>query len=387
MLIKKIMSQLFPPEIINYSTESHFSRTYSKTWIVYLFVLAFVTAAIISLPFISVEVSTQARGIIRSEFDNNRLQTVVSAQVMDVRITENQLVLQGDTLLVLNSDNILVQINRAQERINENNAFINDISFLLSDNFSSVRTPRYLSEGNLFRSTENEQQTRIAFLRNELAVTQRLYSQDIIAQSDYLRERNQYENAVRSRDNLREQFRNRWQAERTAFEQEIRSLQTDILRLLDEKTRYVILAPVSGSIIQFTGIRQGNFIAPGQVIAEISANDNLLVETFVSPADIGFVNVGQRVRFQLDAFNFHQWGMAHGTVMEISPDIIAVGDQPVFRVRSSLDTKYLQLRNGYRGNLTKGMTLTSRFHLTERTLWQLLFDRVDNWLNPVQNSI
>ena len=376
------MPPLFPPEILHHTTESHFSRTYSKTWIVYLFVLVFVTAAIVSLPFITVEVSTQARGIIRSEFDNNRLQMVVGGEVIDVRMTENQLVTQGDTLLVLNTENIIVQINRIQERINENNAFIQDISFLLADNFSSVRTPRYLAESNLFRATENEQQTRIDFLRTELAVTQRLYSQNVIAQSDYLRERNNYDNALRIFDNLREQFRNRWQAERTAFEQEIRSLQTEILRLLDEKTRYVIVAPVSGSIIQFSGVRQGNFIAPGQVIAEITANDNLLVETFVSPADIGFVNVGQRVRFQMDAFNFHQWGMAHGTVMEISPDIIAVGDQPVFRVRSSLDTKYLELRNGYRGNLTKGMTLTSRFHLTERTLWQLLFDRVDNWLNP-----
>ena len=379
------MPQLFPPEIIHYTTESHFVKRQSKTWVVYLFVLLFVTAAIISLPFISVEVSTQARGIIRSEFDNNRLQTVVSAEVIDVRITENQFVTQGDTLLVLNADNITVQINRAQERIVENGAFIHDISALLANNFTAVRTPRYLSEGNLFRATENEQQTRIDFLRNELAVTQRLHEQDVIAQSDYLRERNNYENAVRSRDNLSEQFRNRWQAERTTFEQEIRSLQTDILHLTAEKTRYVLLAPVSGYIIQFSGVRKGNFIAPGQVIAEITANENLLVETFVSPADIGFVNVGQRVRFQLDAFNFHQWGMAHGTVMEISSDIITMGDQPVFRVRSSLDNRYLQLRNGYRGNLTKGMTLTSRFHLTERTLWQLLFDRVDNWLNPNQN--
>ena len=227
---------LFPPEILHHTTESHFTRTYSKTWTIYLFVLLFITVAIVSLPFITVEVSTQARGIIRSEFDNNRLQMVVGGEVIDVRITENQLVTQGDTLLVLNSENITVQINRAQERIDENNAFIHDISALLAENFSAVRTPRYLSEGNLFRATENEQQTRIAFLRNELAVTQRLHEQDVIAQSDYLRERNNYENAVRSRDNLHEQFRNRWQAERTAFEQEIRSLQTDILRLRDEKT-------------------------------------------------------------------------------------------------------------------------------------------------------
>jgi len=379
------MPQIFPSEIIEYSTETHFVRRYSKTWVLYIFVLIVVTGAIASLPFISVEVSTQARGIIRSEFENNQLQTVVSGEVIDIRMTENQLVSKGDTLLVLNSENIAVQLNRAQERIDEYTTFIYDISALLAGNFSALQTPKYLFEANLFRASENEQQTRITFLRNELAVSSRLQQQNVIAQSDYLRERNNYENALRSRDNQREQFRNRWQAERTAYEQQIRTLQADMLRLADEKTRYVLLAPVSGAIIQFSGIRRGNFIAAGQPIAQISANEDLIVESFVSPADIGFISVNQPVRFQLDAFNHNQWGMAHGTVLEISNDIITMGEQPVFRVRSSLDNEYLQLRNGYQGNLTKGMTLTSRFHLTERTLWQLLFDRVDNWLNPVQN--
>ena len=47
-----------------------------------------------------------------------------------------------------------------------------------------------------------------------------------------------------------------------------------------------------------------------------------------------------------------------------------------------MDNNYLQLKNGYKGNINKGMTLTTRFHLTDRTLWQLLFDRVDDWFNP-----
>ncbi|MDR0332328.1 MAG: HlyD family efflux transporter periplasmic adaptor subunit [Dysgonamonadaceae bacterium] len=376
---------LFPPDILHFTTQSHFSRTHSSTWIVYLFVLLFITAGIISLPFISIEVSTQSRGIIRTQFENNQLQSAVYAQITDIRMVENQPVIQGDTLLVLNADNINVQINRALERVDENIAFISDISFLLDGNVSALQTPKYLHESNLFRASENEHQTRIAFLQHELYVSERLHQRDAIAQNEYLRDRNNYDNALRSLDNLREQFRNRWQAERTAYEQEIGTLRADILRLLDEKTKYVLLAPVSGSIMQLAGIHRGSFIAPGQVIAQISNDNDLLVESFVSPADIGFVNVGQPVRFQLDAFNYNQWGMAHGTVKEISSDIVTVGGQPVFRVRSSLDNDYLQLRNGYQGNLTKGMTLTARFYLTERTLWQLLFDRVDKWLNPAQN--
>jgi HlyD family secretion protein len=380
------MPTLFPSSLLPHTTELHHTRTYSKTWIVYLIMLVVISGAIISLPFISVEVSTQSRGIIRTEFENNQLQSAVYAQVTDIRITENQSVTQGDTLILLNADHLNVQINRLQERITENNAFVHDISALLTNNPSAIQTAKYLHENNLFSATLREHQTRIDFLHHELSVSERLHQRDAIAQNEYLRDKNNHDNALRLADNTREQFRNRWQAERTAYEQEVRTLHADILRLTDEKTKYILLAPVSGSIMQLAGIQRGNFIAPGQTIALISNNSDLLVESFVSPADIGFVNVGQSVHFQLDAFNYNQWGMAHGTVTDISNDIITMGDQPLFRVRSSLDNKYLQLKNGYQGNLTKGMTLTARFYLTDRTLWQLLFDKVDKWLNPVQKG-
>ena len=68
--------------------------------------------------------------------------------------------------------------------------------------------------------------------------------------------------------------------------------------------------------------------------------------------------------------------------MDISSDVITHNDQPVFKVRCSLDNHELQLKNGYRGKLKKGMTLTARFRITERTLCQRFYDKMDDWLNP-----
>ena len=181
---------------------------------------------------------------------------------------------------------------------------------------------------------------------------------------------------------MKEEFKNRWESERTSYEIEIRELQSAIKQLQEEKTKYIIKAPASGSVIQFSGVRQGNFIAPGQTIAYISNDNDLLAECYVLPTDIGFIKQEQTVAFQLDAFNYNQWGLAYGTVKEISKDIVTINEQPVFRVRCSLDNKYLTLKNGYVGNLKKGMTLTGRFYLTDRSLWQLLFDKIDNWINP-----
>jgi hypothetical protein len=88
------------------------------------------------------------------------------------------------------------------------------------------------------------------------------------------------------------------------------------------------------------------------------------------------------VNFQLDAFNYNQWGSARGKVIEISEDIVNIDKSPVFKVRCKLLTDYLELKNGYKGRLKKGMTLTSRFKLIRRSLFDLLYDKTDNWLNP-----
>ena len=33
-------------------------------------------------------------------------------------------------------------------------------------------------------------------------------------------------------------------------------------------------------------------------------------------------------------------------------------------------------------HIKKGMTLQARFYVTRRTLFQLLYDKADDWLNP-----
>ena len=74
--------------------------------------------------------------------------------------------------------------------------------------------------------------------------------------------------------------------------------------------------------------------------------------------------------------------MGRGKVKEVLSDVVLIEQKPMFRVRCSLNNSSLQLKNGYQGNIQKGLTFTARFHLNRRSLWQLLFDKVDNWLNP-----
>jgi len=74
--------------------------------------------------------------------------------------------------------------------------------------------------------------------------------------------------------------------------------------------------------------------------------------------------------------------MIQGKVKEVLSDVVLINQKPMFRVRCTLNDNSLQLKGGYQGNIQKGLTFTARFQLNRRSLWQLLFDKVDNWLNP-----
>jgi HlyD family secretion protein len=74
--------------------------------------------------------------------------------------------------------------------------------------------------------------------------------------------------------------------------------------------------------------------------------------------------------------------LATGKVNEISNNAVSINNRPFFRVKCQLDQHCLKLKNGHIGELKKGMTLTGRFKVADRTLFQLLFDKADDWLNP-----
>ena len=119
-----------------------------------------------------------------------------------------------------------------------------------------------------------------------------------------------------------------------------------------------------------------------QELGQISPDTSMLVIAYVQPNDIGFIKKDMDVRLQVDAFNYNQWGMATGKVTAVPQDIKIIDNKPVFEVRCSLDKDFLQLKSGYKGFLKKGMTLQARFIVTQRSLWQLLYDKVDDWINP-----
>jgi len=77
----------------------------------------------------------------------------------------------------------------------------------------------------------------------------------------------------------------------------------------------------------------------------------------------------------------------NGKITEVAKGFVVINEQPVFKVRCILEKQEVSLPTGYKATLKKGMSLRARFIVTKRSLFQLLYDKVDDWVNPNINRI
>src|SRR3546814_10679036 len=124
---------------------------------------------------------------------------------------------------------------------------------------------------------------------------------------------------------------------------------------------YRIRAPAGGSLQLVEGLYPGAFLNQGEEVARFSPDSGLYAKIWISPARIGLIREGMRVRLHVDAFNYQQWGINTGNVVRISEDVTPARDgAPFFEIMCSLDKRALVLENGYKGELRKGMSVRAR---------------------------
>ncbi|NML68338.1 HlyD family efflux transporter periplasmic adaptor subunit [Chryseobacterium sp. RP-3-3] len=353
--------------------------------IIYIGILILIITSLCTLPIISVPISSSSRGTIRSIQENTQISAVVSGKIIQSRLGKNnQEIKQGDTLLVVTAEQLDTQKNLQNNQSQDYNAQLSDLQKISLGNFIGLQTGQYQKEVSAMQEKMAQVQTQLSLAQKDYDRAASLYNQGVIPKAEYDKYYYDYQGLKKQISGVREQQIAQWQAQKRETERQLRSLGSEVQRISQEQKNYIITAPVSGRLVNFSGIQKGNFLVQGQNIGEISPDQSLVAECLVSPKDIGFIHTGQDVKFQIDTYNYNQWGLLKGKVQEIDKNI-KVNQQTgeaFFRVLCKMDNNYLQLKNGYKGDIGKGMSFTARFHLIDRTLWQLLFDRVDDWFNP-----
>ncbi len=384
------MKQVFPKEIIDNTAMVYQFKHSKRSKIIYLVILITLLAAVGSLPFLKVDVYSSARGIVKPNKERASLFSINSGQIVYNKLTNNTKVKRGDTLLVINNNGIDDRLNLTKYQQEETTLFINDLLILLENKnikHKTLKSSKYQREYLQYSQKLRELHTRFSKMEIDYNRNKILFAKGVVARVEFEDKRFNYDLALSDIGQFKKQQLNSWQTDFNEYQNKLKELKSNNEQLLKSKLQFMIVAPINGTLLNVNGQELGGFVNAGTKLGEISPDTELLVECYVSPVDIGLLRVNNKINFQIDAYNYNQWGLATGEIIAIGKDIELVENRPVFKVRCKVNQKYLSLKNGFKGNLKKGMTLNANFQLVERSLYNLLYDKMDDWLNPSRNQI
>lgn len=377
-------------DYIKDSVDTYFHNIKVSSTTIYSVVLMSVTVLLISLPFVYVDITMSSSGVIRPEHEKTTITSSVTEFVDSVYKKEGDAVHKGDTILTFSTKSAEHKIRHDRLLIEDNLSQIQDLGYLSKgkcpEKFSSMARQK---EYNLYISKKKQIETLLHQAKGEHERNTSLYNQKLISREEYEGTLYKLQNKIDELNSLEETQISTWQTDLTNLRNTYSEYNVDLGQQKIIKDQYVVTSPVDGTLEQFQGIYKGNMIQAGTTLASISPSASMLVECYVSPSDIGFVKKGMPVNIQVSAFNYNEWGKISGKVEQISSDIIQDNEgSSFFKVICKMELPYLTYKNtDKKAYMRKGMSVGVHFILTRRSLFDCLYQNINEWINPTQNSV
>lgn len=334
------------------------------------------------LPVIKVPLSVQGRGIIRPMQEKTGIICPVSGKISALYITESQRVQEGDTLLTIKSSAIKAKRKQIFRELTKVQEFLKDLDILCAHKQEFLSSSLYSGQLSLYNNKNEEFEMKIRQALRERNRGRELYQKSIISSKAFEELEFELVQLQKQQEVLQSQFESQWHADRVDYRKKEEELLKQLTGIKQEEEMYCIKAPVSGTIEEFSGIHAGSILQAGQKLGVISPESEKIAEIYISAQNIGYLNENQEVKIQVDAYNYNDWGSIPARIKSVSKDYILADGQPAFRVKCVLAQDYLKLRNGTKGSIRKGMTISAHFQIANRTLFQLLYQKADDWFNP-----
>ena len=377
---------LLPNEWIENSIETYIYQHTTKSQVIYWVVLLAITATLVTLPFIYVDISVQGSGVVRPIAEKAEITSSVTEIVDSVFVREGEQVKKGDVILRFKTANSDYKISYQISRLNDCSAQLMDLAYLAKgekpNTFSSpVRQQEYI----YFIRKKQELETALAQAEKEYMRNKTLFEKKVISEEEYDGYYFKLQNQRNELASLMQSQLSTWQADKNTYQNTYNERNSSLKQEVKDKDMYIVRSPVAGTVDQFSGVYRGSSIQAGQTLAVISPDSTLCLEVYVTPRNIGFMSVGMPVKMQVESFNYNEWGTIPGKVKEISSDFLTDSQgNSFYKVKCEIERDYLQLKNGRVGKLKKGMTVSAHFMVSRRSLFDLLYQKMDDWVNPRQ---
>ena len=379
---------LVPEKLVEDSLVCYMPRLKKGNHVIYFLLILVVGGALSSLPFIYTTVSVKCYGIIRPLNERTELKAMVGGIVDSIYCKEGESLEKGAIILRFKDQGSMARSKWIESRAKQFSLYIHDLELLSkgmlnAENFQLLRSPLYREEAEKFLNLEETRQATLRKANKELEMNAELAKDKIISPKEFFDLQIEQQKISAEARAFRKSQLAAWEQALSGYR--IDSIQCD--QELNQLASFIssneLRTPVSGIIQDISGRYAGAVLQANETVCSISPENGLVAECFVSAANVGLLKLNQEARFQIDAFNYNYFGSITGKIISIANDFTLVNDQPMFRIRCSLDKHELFLRNGFKGSLKKGLSLQARFIIARRSLWNLLFDKMDDWMNPV----
>ena len=213
--------------------------------------------------------------------------------------------------------------------------------------------------------------------KRELALVQDLYAEGDASGSELLQAERGLNEADARLVNRRNRFLEEARLALTEAEDEIAQNEQQLIRRLEEQADSVFTALMPGIVKNIRVTTVGGVLGRGEELMQIvPVDDELLIESRVSPADIGRVELGLPASIRLDPFDYTIYGSAPGTVTYVSADTLkedsGQGTAVYYRVHVKPDESPARTTTGRSLEIVPGMTAQVDIRTGRRSLMDVL---------------
>lgn len=359
----------------------------NRSNVIYLIILAFILSLLFSLPFLRFDLSVKAGGIIRPVEERIDIKSMVSGSLKTITVKEGQFVNKGDLLFSLDDSLLTAELAYLSSELEKKLQFSKDFYLLLNNDIASIKSSYARQQYDVYHSKVKEMKLSISQLKTDLTIERQLLKENVTAKRKVAEKEYLYEVALAGLKSYSDQQFGLWENELKKLQDEIAVTRSEITRLEHNKKYYEVYAPISGTVEAVSARFEGGTIEPGQIFCILSPQTIILGECYIPNKKIAYLYAGQECLFQIDAFNHNRFGSIKGKIISIDQDYIMINNVPSYKVRCSFETLKLSLPGGYEGSLKKGMTFNVRFKIINRSAWELLYDKIDDWINPNAGNV
>jgi len=335
-----------------------------------------------------VEVSTGTGKVVPSSREQV-IQSMEGGILEQLNVTEGALVERGQILAQLdpvkNQSNVgesaakyraaLASVNRLQAEVSEKPLAF-DTSLHEFPELIRAETELYQTRRKGLAETLDGIQSSLKLVRSELAITENLAKIGASSRVEVLRLTRQRSELELKATEARSDYMVRAREDLAKANAEAQMLEAVIRGRTDSLSRLTLRSPVRGIVKDIEVSTIGGVIAPnGQVMQIVPLDEQLLIETRISPRDIAFIHPGQAAKVKITAYDYSIYGSLDGEVVTISPDTIQDEAKPeIFYYRVFIRTSSDELRNkaGKRFAIVPGMIATVDIRTGEKTVLDYL---------------